>query len=320
MIQLPGGVLCCGNAVEDVLVRPVDEVIYDRTTWVESIGFSLGGNGANTAYALAVLGTPVRLISTVGRDETGDRVLKTLGDAGVDTSAVRTVEGLPTAATVVVVHSSGARAFLHNPGVNREAFADGIAWSADLVQGFSHFHLGNPFSTMGIRSRTAQILRTVQEHGLTTSVDAGWDTCGEWLDIIGPGLPHTDVLFVNEQESRLLSGCSNVADGARFFLDRGVGSVVTKIGAAGCWFFEDATALHVPGFCVDAIDSTGAGDCFAGAFLAGIRHGMSSWEAARFANAAGALSVCKLGAVGGLLSFDETLAWIQRAASDQATS
>src|SRR5512133_1971008 len=89
VIRIGGGVLCCGNAVEDVLVRPVDEVIFDRTTWVESIGFSLGGNGANTAYALATLGTPVRLISTIGTDETGDRVLAILRGAGVDITAIR---------------------------------------------------------------------------------------------------------------------------------------------------------------------------------------------------------------------------------------
>ena len=58
------------------------------------------------------------------------------------------------------------------------------------------------------------------------------------------------------------------------------------------------------------VDTTGAGDCFVGGFLAALQHGLSYEEAARFANAVGALSVQRFGGTPGLLSFDDTLAWI----------
>jgi len=87
--------------------------------------------------------------------------------------------------------------------------------------------------------------------------------------------------------------------------------VVVKLGSKGCAVFESAGEEYVPGFQVDAVDSTGAGDCFVGAFLVGLRRGMDLAGAARFANAAGALSVGRLGAVTGLLSIEETLAWMR---------
>jgi len=76
------GVLVCGNAVMDLLVRPVESIRWDATTWVESIERSIGGNGANTAYALARLGTPARLMSLVGVDEFGSQVAEILGARG----------------------------------------------------------------------------------------------------------------------------------------------------------------------------------------------------------------------------------------------
>src|SRR5260370_35057627 len=82
---MPGG-LCCGNLVRDILVRPVAEPFWGRTVWVDTIEEGFGGNGANTSYTLARLGTPVRLLGMLGADEAGDRIAGTLQSAGVGTT------------------------------------------------------------------------------------------------------------------------------------------------------------------------------------------------------------------------------------------
>jgi len=69
------GVIATGNIVMDVLTRPVDEITWGGTRWVESIVPSLGGNGANTSAALGKLGVPVRLLGAVGRDAFGGAAL-----------------------------------------------------------------------------------------------------------------------------------------------------------------------------------------------------------------------------------------------------
>ena len=69
----------------------------------------------------------------------------------------------------------------------------------------------------------------------------------------------------------------------------------------------------IPGFEVEVVDTTGAGDCFTGGLIAGLRRGLPLLDAARFANAAGALSVQKLGAVNGIRTLQETEAWLQTA-------
>lgn len=62
------GVLCTGNIVMDVLARPVDEITWGGTRWVDSVTQELGGNGAATCAAIAMLGVPSRLIGAVGHD------------------------------------------------------------------------------------------------------------------------------------------------------------------------------------------------------------------------------------------------------------
>ena len=312
--MVSGGVLVCGNAVMDILVRCVDRMEWGTTTWVESIEQHMGGNGATTSYSLARHGAPVRLVSAVGPDAFGEQLLERLRSAGVDVS--RVVRGRePSSASVALVNSSGERLFLHRPGVAAEAFAAPLDFDADLIVGVSHFHIGNLFALPRLRGRGPHTMQRARATGLTTSLDTGWDSKGRWIEDLGPCLPYTDILFVNESEAKMLAGVEDwIAAGERL-RESGAGTVVVKLGAQGCAVFEPNRHAHFSAFDVEAVDTTGAGDCFAGAFLAALHHGLDLFGAARFANAAAALAVSRLGATDGLRSWDETLAWMQNAAA-----
>ncbi len=309
MIRVPGTVLCAGNLTQDTLVWPVDEVVFHTTAWVNDIVTSIGGNGANTSFAIARLGGTARLLGLVGNDAAGDMVLSQLRAAGVDLRVDRC--DLPTPATVVVIRSDGARSFLHRPGSSREAFSEPIEFSPKVTDGCSHFHLANPFSTIKIRDQVQLVFQRARAARLTTSLDTGWDALGQWMDVIGPCLPNLDLMFVNENEAEQLSGHGDPHRAAGFFRDCGVGTTVVKLGAEGCLIFDGPDEMHVPAFRVKAVDTTGAGDCFAGGFLAGLQRSMATNEVARFANAVGALSVQRPGATTGLLDYAETLRWIE---------
>lgn len=305
------GVLCCGNLVRDVLVGPVQEPRWNATVWVDSIVDTFGGNGANTSYVLARLGTPVRLLGTVGDDGAGDEIVATLSAAGVEMRFVARSR-LPTPATVALVHASGARALLHRPGASREAFAEPFSLLPEHVAGCTSFHLANVFGLPALRPHAAALLKQAREAGLLTAIDTGWDSRGEWLKTLAPCLPYVDLVFVNEDEARELTGTATPDEAARVLQQHGARDIVVKLGAEGCAVFTADEHFRSPAFRVTAVDTTGAGDCFAGGFLAGLQREFDHRQAAQFANALGALSVQLMGSTTGTLSFDETIAWIDR--------
>ncbi len=311
-MKSPAGVLCAGNVVFDMLVHPVDRLVWGATTWVETIGQSMGGNGANTSYALARLGTPVRLISVVGDDNYGDEMLSGLHSAGVDTSAITRAWGA-SATTISLVRSDGNRLFLHKPGVNLHALPEPIEFTARLLRGVTHFHLANPFGLPAFRAHAPETLRRAKAAGLRTSLDAAWDSQGRWLEDLGPCLPYVDLLFVNEEEAQMLTGLSDAAEAARRLHELGAKTVVVKLGSRGCMLYSGEAPSFTKAFPVEVVDTTGAGDCFAGGFIAALQRGLPLEEAARFANAAGALSVRRVGSVAGLLSWEETEEWMAMA-------
>ena len=307
----PRGVLCCGSIVLDIMVRPVEQFQWGTTTWVETVEMNLGGNGANTAYTLGMLGAPARLLGMVGRDAFGEQAVSILTRGVVDLSFLGRSEA-PTTASVCPVNAAGNRLFLQRVGSSVEVFPEPIEFGAAMMAGMSHFHLANPFALPRMRGRAPESLRRAREAGLTISIDTGWDARGRWMEDMEGCLPYTDLLFMNQDDS---GACCRAAGdpgrAAERMRESGASDVVIKLGAEGCAVFTADGETRVPGFVVEAVDTTGAGDCFAGGFLAALSEGRSYAEAARFANAVGALCVEKLGAINGIRTRAETEEWLR---------
>jgi sugar/nucleoside kinase (ribokinase family) len=291
-------ILVAGNLVLDLLAWPVDQIRWDATVWVEQFARSVGGNGANTSFTLARLGADVSLAGALGRDAEGAELLSILTRVGVDVSRVRQLN-LPTPTTIALVRRTGARAFVHRPGASREALKKVVP-----MRGFGHFHLANPFGVPALRTLAPAFLSAARRAGATTSMDTGWDSRGEWGKVVLPCLEYLDVLFLNEEEARLITGARGWKQALSHLPAR---LVVMKRGSRGAV----VQGQHIPAFPVDAIDTTGAGDVFAGAFLAAWTAGESPAESALFANAAAAMSVRALGSVAGLASLSETRRWMR---------
>ena len=304
------GILVSGNVVLDMVVRPVDQVTWGITQWVESIEHHLGGNGGNTAAAIGALGGSARLLGRIGRDANGEACRARLMATGVDLSDLE-MGDTPTATSIALVRSDGARTFLHLPGASLDVFAAGISFGPERIAGCGHYHLANLFALPHLRPLAAETLRAARAAGLTTSLDTAWDSRGEWMKSLEPCLPHLDVLLVNEDEARMLTGLDDPAKNAEAFR---VPLFVMKLGARGCYVATRDGAALVAGFAVKAIDTTGAGDCFAGAFLTGLARGMHPFEAGQVANAVGALTVERMGSTTGLLSWEATLEWMKSGA------
>ena len=308
----PRAVLCCGNISLDIPVRPVEQLRWGTTTWVDSIEQNLGGNGSNTAYTLGMLGVPVRLLGLVGNDAFGERVLAIVKSAGVDLTFVGRSKA-STTTVVALVNQEGNRMFLHQVGASAEVFPEPIEFTPALLSGISHFHLANVFALPNMRKSAPESMRRAREAGLTTSLDTGWDARGRWLADIEGCLPHAELLFMNQDEARMLSGDDDPLQAARRMQSLGAGDVVIKLGAEGCAVYTNDKEARFPAFEINPVDTTGAGDCFVAGFLAALSEGALYPAAARFANAVGALSVQKLGAVTGIRTRAETEDWMDSA-------
>ena len=128
-----------------------------------------------------------------------------------------------------------------------------------------------------------------------------------------PCLPHVDILFMNEDEARMVTGSSDPAVAAKMVLRKVAGTAVMKLGSRGCAIYTGDGKIVCPGFDVDVLDTTGAGDRFAAGYLAALSRGATWPEAGAYANAVAAQSVQKIGAVAGLRSHSETETWIRSA-------
>lgn len=291
----PCEVYCVGNAVADVLARPVDHLASPGTSQpLEDVVLAPGGNSINTAIALARLGVAVRVAAAIGRDRFGQFLRERVRAEGIDDAGLVTIGGAKTSTSIVLVEATGERRFLHLRGVS--AFFSGQHLDWGQVAGSRIFHYASAFAIPAFdETSLVPALKRAHELGCLTSINICWDVHGRWMKILQPALAHTDFIFPNREEGRQLTGESEPEAIAARLRGWGAKTVIVKLGAAGCYVGAPQGSFTSPGFAVQPVDSTGAGDCFAAGFLAAICRGQSLALAARHANATGALATLTLG-------------------------
>lgn len=302
-----GRVVTAGNMVVDVVVRNAEAFPPPgHIEWVDAIDVQPGGNGVNTAIALGILGGKALAVGRVGQDGFGDLLIQAMESVGVDAAGVGRDPEAGTAVTVAGVRTDGERSFLHAKGANARFTPADIPW--ERVAGAKVFHLSSVFALPGMDGPPgADVLARAQEMGMVTMLDVCWDPEGRWWDLLRGYLPHVDFFLPNCDEARALTGEADPAIAAKVFTDAGCGCVVVKLGPEGCYVHSRDVQVHLEGFAVEGVDTTGAGDAFGAGFIVGWLAGMDPVAAARAGNAVGALAVSAPG-TNRLVSFAETLA------------
>ena len=249
-----------------------------------------GGKGANQALAAARLGAEVRMVGKVGADAFGDELIASLVAGGVGVGGVARTENASTGiALVVVATTSGENTIVVVPGANALLTADDVD-SVPLGKGdvvLSQFEV--PLDPI------ERLFRRAREVGATTILNPSPARhCS--LDL----LALADVLIVNETELRFLldepSGGQPSHDTARRLRVSNKQVVVVTLGRAGAIAVAPAGDISVSGRPVTVVDTTGAGDTFAGAMAARWGEGTPLDGCLKYANAAAAICVQRLGA------------------------
>lgn len=257
-----------------------------------------GGKGSNQATAIARLGGRVALCGSVGDDTFGREMQAFLTSEGVDTTHISVVSGGVTGLALIVVDAAGQNAITVVSGANQQ-WSGGIP-KLELSPGdvvVCQLEIPLPVVTAAFQQARAAGCRTVLN-------------AAPFQPLPPELIAATDILIVNELELAALAGVeTSITAGDLARLSRHVSDIIAQgpslvavtLGSDGVYLEgRNASAACIPGRKVKARDTTGAGDCFVGAFVAELLRGREPYEASAFANAAAALSVTREGAAASL--------------------
>lgn len=294
-------IVVVGSSNTDMIVKVPRLPRPGETILGGTFSTAAGGKGANQAVAAARAGGDVTLIARVGNDILGAQALKGFNSDGIDASHVKIDPSAPSGVALIYVDTHGENSIAVASGANARLSPQDVSAAADSI-------------------RSADIVLMQLEIPLETVACAAGIAKVAGVKVIlnpAPACPLNDdlvralsVITPNESEAESLTGIpvmdiSGVENAARALLDRGVGTVIVTMGSKGAFLRTRDTAKLVPGFAVDAVDATAAGDVFSGSLSVAVAEGKSLEEAVRFANAAAALSVTRLGAQPSIPGRDE---------------
>ncbi|HID06135.1 MAG TPA: sugar kinase [Armatimonadetes bacterium] len=288
-------IIIAGLMIADILVKPFRELPSEGdVVEVESIEMHPGGDGLNTALAMAALGHRVKMVGCIGDDKFGELILDALTLYGVDASQVRKLTNVRTSACIALVTETGDRCFLFQPGADQLLTASMVMPA--LESNAKVFHIGSLFGLSALTDEAGSLFARARELGMATTFDVTWDRQGRWLNAIRDALAHTSVVMPSELEARMLTNCNEPMQMARELLSMGPDAVVLKLGERGCLWMNKCDCGIVPARRIDVIDSTGAGDAFVAGFLSAMLDGLPIQKCCERGVAVASLCIAGIGA------------------------
>jgi ribokinase len=287
-----------GDFAWDVLIRTNTELLRGGDTFGEVL-LTPGGSAANVAVWAQRCGLPTSFVGKVGRDRFGQLAEENLSAEGVDHHLVET-DAHTTGSVAVFVDHTGERSMVSGRGADFYLLPSELP--RQLIRSSQHLHM-TAWSFFSDPPRTAarSAAALAQASGATLSFDPGSFQMisemgvAEFLHVTGDlGI---DVFLPNYQEGQVLTGLDEPeAIAARLAELYSTALIMLKLDADGAMVYDKGQITHVPPATNNLVDATGAGDSFAGAFLARQLQGATSAEAATFATSVSAWVIEHIGA------------------------
>ncbi|CCO47122.1 ribokinase [Vibrio nigripulchritudo SOn1] len=251
-----------------------------------------GGKGANQAVACARLGADIRFIACVGDDPFGLGIRKQFESDGIDVTGVKVEPDCPTGIAMIQVTDSGQNSICISAEANGYLTAPVVSTFTDTIQSGDYLLLQLETPLDGI------------EHAVDIAHQSGCKV------VLNPAparelpddlLAKVTMITPNETEAEILTGVEvtddkSASQASQILHKKGVEIVLITLGEKGVWVSQSGVGYLVPGFVVEAVDTTAAGDTFNGALLVGMCRGSTLEGAIVFAHAAAAMSVTRFGA------------------------
>lgn len=297
-------ILVVGSSNTDLIIKVSDIPRPGETLLGGEFMTFAGGKGANQAVAAARAGGDVVFIAAVGDDPYGTESLKGYKLDNINTEDIKICKGVPSGIAMITISAQGENAITVASGANAELHPDDLdeAEEAFVEADYMLVQLETPLETVEKaiclcgEFKTKVILNPAPAAELPDDIIAG-------VHIITP----------NETEAESLTGIRVVGEedagkAAEALHKRGVNTVIITMGSSGAFVSDSASGLKklIPGFRVEAADTTAAGDTFNGQLAVALAEGLALEEAIRLAHAAAALSVQNMGAQSSIPRREET--------------
>lgn len=298
-------VVCFGELLIDFVALEHGVSVGDASGFQKAPG----GAPANVAVAVARLGHDVAFLGQVGDDPFGHHLADVLAAEGVDLRGLCYSTEARTALAFVSLTAEGERSFVfyRHPSADMLMRPDQVA--LDVLKDAKIFHFGS-ITMIGEPSRSATLLaaQEARSRGMLVSYDPNlrlslWPSPQAAREGMLAGFEYAHIVKVSDEEVEFLTGGHDIKS-----LWRGdVQLIAVTQGARGVTIYTPQKSMHIPGFSVRTLDTTGAGDGFVAGMLVGILEHWGDYHAhlneiGRFANAVGALATTQLGAIPALPS------------------
>jgi len=268
--------------------------VWGETVLASHFETSFGGKGANQAVAAAKLGAEVVMVTNLGDDALGMSALSNFQSYGIDTSHVRRIANQSTGtATILVDETSGDNAILIVAGANGDLSAADVEAASEALKRCDLILL-----QLEIKLETAHAaIRFGRENGVKTVLNPAPARANLDMGVIA----QASFLIPNETELAILTGMpveqdTEVSAAAQSLVSQGVETVIVTLGARGALIATREGARAIAPVKVQAVDTTGAGDAFIGAFARYFAGGLSLEAALAEATRYSAFSVTRHGA------------------------
>jgi pseudouridine kinase len=289
--------LVIGAAGLDIVGRLKGE-LNPGTSTPAQIRTTFGGVARNVAENLARLGQPVRLITAVGEDDRGDRLIEQAIQAGVDVSAVLRSETNPTSTYLAVIDSQGQLQFALD---DMRAMTD---LSAEVLQGCAHL-----FSEASLVFVDANLPKETLRATFALARKARLPICADPATVglapkLKPYLSHLTMITPNSAEASVycdpcldISNRRDALEAAKSLVARGVQIAIITRAEQGLCYATSETSGYIPAIRTQIVDPTGAGDALTAAVLFALLNDIDLDEAVRLGVSAASLTLRHRGAV-----------------------
>jgi len=307
----------CVACIGDLLVEIMRPEVGDRLDVPGSfLGPYTSGASAIFIDTIAKLGLQTKFIGAVGNDDFGQMITQKLHTDNVDISHIKVMDDHATGVAFVTYFQDGSRKFIFHLA----QAATGQIYPQDIDTGYlrdlSYLHvIGSTLSTNeNCKEACFKAIETTIHNGGKISFDPNFRpelvNEKEVHELFMPVIKQSHIVFPTAEEISVLTGITNLDKACEKIFAMGPEIIAVKQANNGSTVYTKEEKQHIPAFNVKEVDPTGAGDCYCAGFIFAYLNDYSLKDAARFANAIGALAVTKKGPMEGIPTYKEVLKFL----------